>query len=100
MSVIVKGMEMPENCSECRLMADYWCYAKTINGQPGPTFMDHRPDWCPLRPMPEKHGRWKIVTGEHHMRWRECSVCGAAHDLMYKWPYCPSCGACMEDGQK
>lgn len=37
MSVIVKGMEMPDNCSECLLMVDFWCYAKPPNGQPGPT---------------------------------------------------------------
>lgn len=55
MSVIVKGMEMPVNCKECRLMVDFWCYAKTTNGQPGPTIMDHRPDWCPLVPMPEQY---------------------------------------------
>ena len=55
MSVIVKGMEMPKNCGECRLMVDFWCYAKTTNGQPGPIFMDHRPDWCPLVPMPEQY---------------------------------------------
>lgn len=57
MSVVILGMEMPENCGECRLMVDYWCYAKQANGQPGPTFMEKRPDWCPLRPLPEKHGR-------------------------------------------
>lgn len=57
MSVILMGMEMPENCGECRLMVDYWCYAKLANGQPGPTFMECRPDWCPLRPLPKNHGR-------------------------------------------
>ena len=57
MSVIVKGMEMPESCRECRFLVDYWCYAKLAHGVPGPMFMDHRPDWCPLVELPEKHGR-------------------------------------------
>lgn len=57
MSVIVKGMEMPKNCEECRLMVDFWCYAKTTNGQPGPMITDHRPYGCPLEELPEKHGR-------------------------------------------
>lgn len=56
MSVILTGMELPNNCQECRLMVDYWCYAKTENGNPGPTYLYNRPDWCPLRPLPDVHG--------------------------------------------
>ncbi len=160
MSVIVKGMEMPENCGECRLMTDFWCYAKMVNGQPGPTFMDRRPDWCPLRPLPEKHGRlvdadalsdeYALMTceihgfrieplgvGDEHAKlkfkpWREvptiveaeghagrhiehptpkmghwvedqygynrCSECGYEHGSPeYVTPFCPGCGAHMED---
>ena len=61
--------------------------------------------WMPMPEPPgegghdtKTTGHWKIVTGEHHMRWRECSVCGAAHDLAYKWPFCPSCGADLRGG--
>lgn len=51
----------------------------------------------PADVRPVVRGKWKIVTGERHTRWRECSVCGAAHDLAYKWPFCPSCGADMRE---
>lgn len=54
MSVIVKGMEMPDNCEECQLMVDRWCYG--VKNQPGTIYFHARPDWCPLRPLPEKHG--------------------------------------------
>lgn len=55
--VIIKGMEMPENCNECRLLGERrWCWAIPVDEtQPGPTQEDKRPDWCPLRPAPEWH---------------------------------------------
>ena len=53
MSVIVKGMEMPNHCGECQLD---WCYG--VCEEAG-VFLNFkvRPDWCPLHPLPEKHGR-------------------------------------------
>ena len=61
MSVIVKGMEMPKNCAECRFCVNgftdaapvYECACETYenvsvlvddHGKP----FDFRPDWCPL----------------------------------------------------
>ena len=48
--VIIKGMEMPENCTECRLLGvGRWCWAIPVDEtQPGATREDKRPDWCPL----------------------------------------------------
>ena len=65
MSVIVKGMEMPDACEECQVSCEVgsdlhcqltddgnkWGWKKSENG------FESRPDWCPLRPLPEKHGR-------------------------------------------
>lgn len=51
--VIIKGMEMPPNCKECRLHADGWCYA--VEEQPLATLGICRPDWCPLRPAPKEY---------------------------------------------
>ena len=48
MSVIVLGMEMPEHCGKC----DFEPCMKWKNREPMT-----RPDDCPLRPLPEKHGR-------------------------------------------
>lgn len=65
MSVIVKGMEMPNTCEECQESCEIgsnlfclvvndenkWGWKKSENG------FESRPVWCPLRPMPKKHGR-------------------------------------------
>ena len=60
MSVIVKGMKMPENCEECFFVGrgfPDWCGIPWI-----PKDEDEiedtsiRPDWCPLVELPEKHG--------------------------------------------
>ena len=56
MSVIVKGMEMPGACWDCVMSRFDVCKAvgRTYDPDPG---QPKRPDWCPLRPLPEKHGR-------------------------------------------
>jgi hypothetical protein len=65
MSVIVKGMEMPNTCEECQesceIGSNLFClvvndgnkfgWKKSENG------FESRPNWCPLVPLPEKHGR-------------------------------------------
>ena len=64
MSVVIRGMEMPENCRECRFQ-DYvfttgvtWCGASCVvlarNFEA--IGFDGRPDWCPLVDL-GKHGR-------------------------------------------
>jgi len=68
MSVIVKGMKMPDNCDKCRLVRYFGlaggieCLAK--EEWPVTSYADDkfreigvRPDWCPLVELPEKHGR-------------------------------------------
>ena len=41
--------EMPENCFKCKLQD--WANCRIVKGcHTG----DTRPDWCPLRPAPEK----------------------------------------------
>jgi hypothetical protein len=61
MSVIVKGMEMPNHCGECRFVSHDWCYG--VCEEAG-AFLNFkvRPDWCPLCPLPEKHGR--LIDGD------------------------------------
>lgn len=68
MSVIVMGMEMPENCHECRLCAQEAdtefgvCAYCEATGKQWEAY-SYRPDWCPLRPLPEKHGR--LIEDSH-----------------------------------
>lgn len=57
MSVLIKDMEMPTSCDDCRLNNGISCYAVpeyTEDDVVGRT--DDRPDYCPLIPVPA-HGR-------------------------------------------
>ena len=64
MSVLVKNMEMPKDCRECRLMeyhsnlGETWCAPAVgllaVDFKPIP--FDGRPDWCPLVEL-KPHGR-------------------------------------------
>lgn len=57
MSVIIKGMEMPKNCAECKFLCSEnfksWCHVTDRDD----VYVDAVPDWCPLAELPEKHGR-------------------------------------------
>lgn len=56
MSIMIKGMEMPDSCYDCRMRTDsYFCSAmpKEFCGY---TDDIKRPDWCPLIELPP-HGR-------------------------------------------
>ena len=59
MSVLIKGMDMPEKCSRCNIEDD-WYYCPLANGDNGDTAelrYDERLINCPLVEIPEKHGR-------------------------------------------
>ena len=57
MSVLIKDMEMPETCGECRFSVDGWCYAIASNDdQPGYIKPYEKTKWCPLCLVPP-HGR-------------------------------------------
>lgn len=55
MSVLIRCMEMPKSCFECRFSIDGFCYA---SGLVNIRANDERQitNWCPLVPVPE-HGR-------------------------------------------
>lgn len=60
MSVLIKDMEMPKNCDECRIMVfeDTNCVPELFCGCPivfkaHPQGVGHRPDYCPLVEVPE-----------------------------------------------
>ena len=59
MSILIKGMEMPKSCLECRLYNDPWCMAKKRNqwrtAYNRPQNGERQND-CPLIPVPP-HGR-------------------------------------------
>ena len=49
--------EMPENCADCRLEdSEYNICKPTYKDVPFKSrFEPERPDWCPLRTLPEKY---------------------------------------------
>ena len=70
MSVLIKGIGIPESCAECRFCVNgftddapmYECACQSYDnvsvlvdkdGQP----FDFRPEWCPLIEVPTPHGR-------------------------------------------
>lgn len=65
MSVVIKDMELPKNCSECpvALCGKYCRINKTHT-----TFRELpiRPDHCPLVGLPEHHGR--LIDADRLMR--------------------------------
>ena len=71
MSVIVKGMEMPKTGWGCPLNSYGICTAKH---EILDNCYEELPDWCPLRPLPEKHGdlidRNALLSGE----WERCDA--------------------------
>jgi len=56
-SVLIRGMEMPENCDKCRFQSALrlYCDAMPYNFC-GNTDDIERPDWCPLVEIPTPHG--------------------------------------------
>lgn len=62
MSIIVKGMKMPTTCTFCDLAHAMKTsdgsvrLACGVKGDWQDTYT-HRPAWCPLVELPEKHGR-------------------------------------------
>lgn len=59
MSVLVKGMKMPESCYYCGLtdtsFINCLAFEKPIVLEDD--CEERRPDWCPLVVLPDKHGR-------------------------------------------
>lgn len=73
MSVIVKGMRLPETCDDCEFHVyhsnrEYVCvatplfYPMNLGNSKG-----IRKDWCPLVELPEKHGR--LIDGDAVFDW-------------------------------
>ena len=63
MSILIKGMRMPENCIKCPMQFGGMCYvmpAEVDEIRVAPTVEEAlkqgKPDWCPLVEIPE-HGR-------------------------------------------
>lgn len=60
MSVLIKGMKMPEKCGLCDLFhVESPMHCTVVKGHKtvGAPYGMPRPEWCPLVALPDKHGR-------------------------------------------
>ena len=68
MSVLIRGMEIPERCGQCFLRVGD-CKQRM--------YMEHRPKGCPLVEVKEPHGRLIDVDGfkQDYSMGNECADC-------------------------
>ena len=81
MSVLIKGMEMPEKCGSCDLFhVESPMHCTVVKGHKtvGAPYGMPRPDWCPLVEVP-KHGRLVDIDAVNPMR------CPQSIAEMRKW---------------
>lgn len=68
MSKAVLVMDMPSSCDKCNFQQCGICHAvrKSICGTP--TDLKSKPDWCPLKPMPEKKDICGTYNSEYYAK--------------------------------
>jgi len=88
MSVIIKGVQMPQSCSDCRLNYDQCACSVTGTGWYSDTMVllgfncdEERLQNCPLVELPEHHGRL-IDADEMRNLWTGCSINGSILPLL------------------
>jgi hypothetical protein len=58
MSILIKDMEMPQKCGQCKLFhAEHPMHCMAVEGHRtvGAPYGMSRPDWCPLVEIPTPH---------------------------------------------
>ena len=75
MSKAVLVMDMPERCADCPLRSSkktsYVCCYLTLKNISSTDYYDKKPDWCPLRELPEKKETWVTLSCYPNGRWTE-----------------------------
>lgn len=71
MSKSVLVIDTPENCGKCKFISEFWCRA--MGGRRVPN-NDVIPDWCPLKPLPEKITRVAVTDHWNSIKagWNNC----------------------------
>ena len=86
MSVLIKGLEMPNDCGECFVGDRTICHDKCPLVE------------VPLDEEPVKRGMWtfiRLTDKDWGHKAKECSSCGSTFFDTRQWNYCPNCGADM-----
>lgn len=83
MSIVIKGMKMPESCFDCDLYGDESNYCKAQKEfMPFASFgRDYKDANCPLVELPEKHGR--LIDADAMVNlWKGCTFEGSVGPLL------------------
>lgn len=110
MSVLIKGMEMPESCEQCPFL-----FVNELVGENVCVLCARLSEDCPLVPAADVRenvrGEWERVegfTGVEAFGFKEttvegwsCSICDFEIDVSEKsFNYCPNCGADMRGAKQ
>ena len=88
MAKAILVMDMPKNCAKCNLCGtqddEYFCIPDDFAHYLGDSYVNHscesKPDWCPLKPMPEKRDMRFLDDASEYYRqgWNACidAICG------------------------
>lgn len=95
MSVLVKNMEMPENCGECRMDTEIGFCSAMPDNFCGYTDDRKRPDWCPLVEL-KPHGALidRDALKKDYRMGNDCNNCetdwkSCQYDIVYsKMDFC------------
>ena len=60
MSVLIKGMKMPENCHDCCLTDGWVCYPSLLKDIEQHDESKTKPDWCPLSEV-QSWNEWLLL---------------------------------------
>ena len=96
MSVLIRGMEIPRNCFECRFQDMEFCHAYHDHSGDAEYIPDDildvsRPDWCPLIEVPTPLGGARIESDKDH----DCSCFNrdlSEYSICYNCKYCIGAG--------
>lgn len=95
MDVLIKGTAMPQKCGLCPCFhAGYPMYCQAVPAEMGKRIVapyeQPRPDWCPLVPLPEGHGRLIDIDNEvgklcHKLGIRSLDYLTAQERVIVQW---------------
>jgi hypothetical protein len=107
MVVLVKGMEMPENCWDCSLLNAKSCPCK--NYASALEYTTARHPGCPLVEVPEPHGRLisadeliEFIENRYEITWKddyEGGIKDACVDILEKISTMPTVIPASEEGE-
>lgn len=71
MSKSVLVIDTPEDCGKCKFISEFWCRAMNDRRVPN---NDVIPNWCPLKPLPEKMTGVAITDHWNSIKagWNQC----------------------------